>query len=1059
MSNLASPDPCKTGSLSHNQTIQTGPTLNKKISTALLQLRFNEYILCYDLVKAFLQLKLTPEDSNKLCFLWFRNIAKEDYTIVGYRITRVPFGLRCSPALLMIGLYKILMIDSVNDSNDLRDIKRSLSNLLYMDNGAISSNTTKDLEGLYGKVKDVFAPYQFKLQQFITNSKHLQDIIDDDCVCDTPVINKVLGVEWNRAQDTLNPPKYSLNIDAQTKRQVLQSIASNYDTNNLNAPMLNRARLFLHQLQCRPDLMWDSKISNDQQREWRNISRQVNASQPIAIDRCIGRRDDSYDLIACVDSSKQIYGAVIYAHNLRTNKMSLVCAKNRILNSKMESRTIPSLELQSIELGTEVLIEHYQELCGETAVEPLEVRNLVLYSDSSAALSWLHAYSVKFDKMNNKSVFVNNRLDNISRLCRIKPVCFKFCAGSSNPADCITRCLSRKQLLKSRYFIGPEVSELIGESCVPDIIIPNPILHQYGATTETTEPILPLAHILPIESHSDIRKVFRIYGCVLECISKWKRKARIAEKVETVSSNSLMTEASKACLLAEQSIKYGEVVKYFSNHPKQLKAIPDIVTRLNLFIDEDGLIRVKCKFKRWRDGQCFPILLAKDSHLTNLIVIDAHHQLKHAGVYTLLSRVRSQFYIPSCFSTVKRVLKGCIDCRRYNSRTIKLNQGEYRDFRLSPPNVPFRYLFLDYIGPFTVKLNQTTTKVYLLCLTCMWSRAVNLVLTRNLTLDGFLKAFQTHCYSHGVPEYCVSDCGSQIVPGGNVIQNFINDPQSRKFFEENGVSPIKFEQFPVGSKKLGGMVEICVKLVKRVLNASIHKLVLDYFDFEMLVAETVSIVNKRPVSFKDALRDNDVSYEIPDAISPEMLMKGYELVSLNLVPGLQPTDEDPDFSPLSSPSHISKTYDKLRAARTTLVKLYNGELRKTLIQQATNVPDRYKPADHKSPRVGDILLIKEPLLKPVSYPMGIVRSVIKNSLGEVTEVAIIKGSTRELLRRHVTSLIPLLSVAETNVFPAGRVEDPVLKGDAEDQSARAPRRRAAVLSEEATRALQAEDMI
>ena len=337
MSNLASPDPCKTGSLSHNQTIQTGPTLNKKISTALLQLRFNEYILCYDLVKAFLQLKLTPEDSNKLCFLWFRNIAKEDYTVVGYRITRVPFGLRCSPALLMIGLYKILMVDSINDSNDLRDIKRSLYNLLYMDNGAISSNTTKDLEELYGKVKDVFAPYQFKLQQFITNSKHLQDIIDDDFVSDTPVINKVLGVEWNRTHDTLNPPKYSLNIDAQTKRQVLQSIASNYDTNNLNAPMLNRARLFLHQLQCRPDLTWDSKISKDQQREWRNISRQVNASQPIAIDRCIGRRDDLYDLIACVDSSKQIYGAVIYAHNLRTNKMSLICAKNRILNSKMES--------------------------------------------------------------------------------------------------------------------------------------------------------------------------------------------------------------------------------------------------------------------------------------------------------------------------------------------------------------------------------------------------------------------------------------------------------------------------------------------------------------------------------------------------------------------------------------------------------------------------------------------------------------------------------------------------------------------------------------------------
>ena len=40
--------------ISHNQAMLSGPSLNRKLSTALMFLRFNKYLLCFDLKKAFL---------------------------------------------------------------------------------------------------------------------------------------------------------------------------------------------------------------------------------------------------------------------------------------------------------------------------------------------------------------------------------------------------------------------------------------------------------------------------------------------------------------------------------------------------------------------------------------------------------------------------------------------------------------------------------------------------------------------------------------------------------------------------------------------------------------------------------------------------------------------------------------------------------------------------------------------------------------------------------------------------------------------------------------------
>ena len=119
----------------------SGPNLNWKISTVLTKLRFDELILCFDLQKAFLNISLFPVDQNKLLFLWFQNPLKNNFNLIFVKSLRLLFGSVRSPFILMIGLYKILIEDSDTDAEDLKQLKKLIFDLIYVDKGCITATT------------------------------------------------------------------------------------------------------------------------------------------------------------------------------------------------------------------------------------------------------------------------------------------------------------------------------------------------------------------------------------------------------------------------------------------------------------------------------------------------------------------------------------------------------------------------------------------------------------------------------------------------------------------------------------------------------------------------------------------------------------------------------------------------------------------------------------------------------------------------------------------------------------------------------------------------------
>jgi hypothetical protein len=154
-----------------------------------------------------------------------------------------------------------------------------------------------------------------------------------------------------------------------------------------------------------------------------------------------------------------------------------------------------------------------------------------------------------------------------------------------------------------------------------------------------------------------------------------------------------------------------------------------------------------------------------------------------------------------------------------------------------------------------------------------------------MSAQEFMRAFKIHCLQYGLPQYCVSDLGTELVAGANIVQSFFNDPQSKQFFEEKVVESIRFDQFFKGQSQLCSIVESCIKMVNKLIYSSIKTNILSYRDYELLIYNMIHIVNRRPVAFKEALKDGDI--DVPEAITPELITRGYQLVSINTLPQLQ----------------------------------------------------------------------------------------------------------------------------------------------------------------------------
>ena len=129
--------------------------------------------------------------------------------------------------------------------------------------------------------------------------------------------------------------------------------------------------------------------------------------------------------------------------------------------------------------------------------------------------------------------------------------------------------------------------------------------------------------MVDIEHFSSCTKLFTVQGLLQQFIiilkikvnSEYNRSLRIADNVQLhrktwntiiISDNTNITSRSMTILVS---------LAVMNVH---CRAIPPIILQLNIYLDEEKIVRVRSKFGRWANHNKYPhpMLLSKESNLT-----------------------------------------------------------------------------------------------------------------------------------------------------------------------------------------------------------------------------------------------------------------------------------------------------------------------------------------------------------------------------------------------------------------------------------------------------------
>ena len=152
------------------------------------------------------------------------------------------------------------------------------------------------------------------------------------------------------------------------------------------------------------------------------------------------------------------------------------------------------------------------------------------------------------------------------------------------------------------------------------------------------------------------------------------------------------------------------------------------------------------------------MLIPNKSVLAEKLVEEEHLQTIHGEVTLTMATIRDQYGIPILRQLVKRIIKRCYGCKRFNiSHYLKPSQGLIQTDK-TKWNLPFSVIGTDYAGPFIYKTKRKRDiKVDLLLLTCSLTRAAHLEILPNQTTQDFIQALKRLIAKRGRLKVIYSD--------------------------------------------------------------------------------------------------------------------------------------------------------------------------------------------------------------------------------------------------------------------------------------------------------------
>ena len=145
--------------LALNEAAFPGIDLMNNLLSLLLYFRTNEFVILADIMKAFLQIRLSEEeDRNRFCF--FRKINGK---YVPYRYNTIIFGFVSSPFILNYIVQFHLL------ANSHLEVASIIKNKFYVDNLIYTSNKFRELPQKVKEINEIMLSGGLPLREWTCN--------------------------------------------------------------------------------------------------------------------------------------------------------------------------------------------------------------------------------------------------------------------------------------------------------------------------------------------------------------------------------------------------------------------------------------------------------------------------------------------------------------------------------------------------------------------------------------------------------------------------------------------------------------------------------------------------------------------------------------------------------------------------------------------------------------------------------------------------------------------------------------------------------------------------
>ena len=798
--------------ISLNDCLLQGPNLLNRMQGILMRFRSGAVAFTCDVRKMYHMFRVDEHHRDLLRFFWWPQ-GDLSQSPVEYRMTVHLFGAVSSSGVATYGMRRIVQD---HGHKYIPAASEFIRRDFYVDDGEAALDTCGAAHELFSEAQKLLKEGQCHAHKVMSNSQQFMDMVNhDDRAVAPDGTYKALGVSWDVINDLLQVP-LSIDLDVNsvvTKRLVLSTFSSVFDPIGYAAPLVLQIRLLFQEL-CRLSLSWDDAIPDDLRSrfiQWVSEARQMKC---ISVPR--NQKPDfqilKIEVHHFADASSTAYSACSYVRFLGVNgeiSVSFVVGKCKVVPIKPVF-TIPRLELMAAVLECRLALVCRRELAWDY--------DEYFWSDSTVVLGYIQNTSARF------KIFVANRVQFIHSVS--SPEQWLHCPSVDNPADDGSRAIQSQRWLDGPSFLREHV-DLSSFSVSRDSLLSCDAEICLNSTIDS-----PVCQPLPVCHNWFTTK--KVYAWVLRFVNNSRKGA--CKRTGNLSLCELDL-AEKALVRNSQLYHFSiEITKLRKGQP-----VPRTSRLRNLvvFLDTEDLLRVGGRGVRsdLDYGIKHPLVIHGSSAVSAAIIEHFHLLVHHQGRGITAGEIRNNgFWILGLVPAVKRLIRGCIPCKRLRGKPLEQKMADLPESRLSP-SPPFTEVGCDCFGPILVKNGRRECKRYGLLLTCFYCRAVHIEMLYELSSDSFINGFRRFVSLRGPVRCLHSDQGTNFIGAADVLLKMGTD--------------FKFN-VPKASHA-AGVWERMIGSARRVLEGILleHSTRLDDESLLTIFAETSAIINSRPLTAVD----------------------------------------------------------------------------------------------------------------------------------------------------------------------------------------------------------------